>query len=509
MPPRTKLTRHAALGTGERVEKKKISGWERSKISAQDRRMLKNLGLFKNEAMRMPGDESTPHPPQGFRDLEKLVRRFTSLSKKSEIPSSCRVEPFSGVHALPANHQTLSSLPPLPEGGDVSERAIITDDSQETSILESEPAESEKSAGSSDKISESEQVFGSSHTNSPPPAASPDKRKRKRNPDEEDSGASKLSEPVAGESAPEGQENFDPFTAAGDVSSDDEEMLELEAPRPANTSTSHTLVLSEEPRVAPESSALTHVAPESSAPARSPRALKKKKARMSAASKEEIATGSLLTPLLDDPLMKEMVDIGSRFIGFRDEAESLREALHLAEKRANDLEKKLKASEKARKKAEKDAAGVEEKIGEHYTRNQDLDEDRLLDTLTVLELNCSLARECLKSARTTFERLFPHFFPKTDLPERFDQLAKHFNGKDDPALAHRQASLKIGVEGTIALVAASGDKVDWAKVAAVRGLNSERWKALIKDAKLFSRKLIAILDPRSSASASTAQTEVK
>ena len=81
---------------------------------------------------------------------------------------------------------------------------------------------------------------------------------------------------------------------------DDEEMLELEAPRPANTSTSHTLVLSEEPRVAPESSAPTHVAPEASAPARSPRALKKKKARTGAAGKEEIATGSLLTPLLDD-----------------------------------------------------------------------------------------------------------------------------------------------------------------------------------------------------------------
>ena len=80
---------------------------------------------------------------------------------------------------------------------------------------------------------------------------------------------------------------------------DDEEMLELEAPRPANTSTSHTLVLSEEPHVAPESSAPTHVAPEASAPARSPRALKKK-ARTGAAGKEEIATGSLLTPLLDD-----------------------------------------------------------------------------------------------------------------------------------------------------------------------------------------------------------------
>jgi hypothetical protein len=37
-----------------------------------------------------------------LKDLEKLVHRFTSLSKKSDIPSSCRVEPFSGVHALPA-----------------------------------------------------------------------------------------------------------------------------------------------------------------------------------------------------------------------------------------------------------------------------------------------------------------------------------------------------------------------------------------------------------------------
>jgi hypothetical protein len=150
-----------------------------------------------------------------------------------------------------------------------------------------------------------------------------------------------------------------------------------------------------------------------------------------------------------------------------------------------------------------------EKIGEHYTRNQDLDEYRLLDTLTVLKLNCSLARDFLKSAWTALERIFLHFFPKTDLPERFDQLARIFHGKDDPALAHRQASLKIGVECTIALVPASGAKVDWAKVDAIIGLNNERWKILIKDAKLFARKLIAILDPRSSASAGTARTEVK
>jgi hypothetical protein len=138
-----------------------------------------------------------------------------------------------------------------------------------------------------------------------------------------------------------------------------------------------------------------------------------------------------------------------------------------------------------------------------------LDEDRLLDTLTVLELNCSLVREWLRSAWTVFERIFPHFFPKTTQPERFDQLAKHFLGKVDPALAHRQASLKIGVEGTLALVEASGQKVDRDKVAAVRGLNNKKWKVLVKDVKLFAKKVIAILDPRSSASASTAHTEVK
>jgi hypothetical protein len=93
----------------------------------------------------------------------------------------------------------------------------------------------------------------------------------------------------------------------------------------------------------------------------------------------------------------------------------------------------------------------EEKIGEHYTRNQELDEVRLLDTLTVLELNYGLVHDFLKASRTALERIFLHFFPKTKLPSRFDQLARHFNGQDDPSLAHRQAILKIGVEGTIVL----------------------------------------------------------
>jgi hypothetical protein len=35
------------------------------------------------------------------KDLEKLVRCFTSLNKNHEVPSSCHVEPYSGNHALP------------------------------------------------------------------------------------------------------------------------------------------------------------------------------------------------------------------------------------------------------------------------------------------------------------------------------------------------------------------------------------------------------------------------
>ncbi|KAM0886860.1 hypothetical protein ACQ4PT_029430 [Festuca glaucescens] len=505
MSPRTKRIKNIAAGTAAaQAEKKRVSGWERSKFTTQDHRKLKKVGLLTNDGeMKIPGDEAIPNPPEGYRDLEKLVRRFTFLSKKSEVPASCRVEPFSGAHALPANHQILSSLHPAPEGGDVSERAIITDDSQEALVHDSEPAESEKSAGSSDKISESAHASDTSNMNFIPPAASPEKRKRKRTDDEEDSGASKLSEPAAEKSSHEKPADFDPFASAAVISSDDEEHPEPDASEPANTSTSHTLVISEDPKTPLETMDLPP----------SPRVSKKKR-RTGAAGKGVVATGSLSTPFLDDPLMKEMIDMGTRIIVFRDEADSLRRALHLAEERAKELEKKLEASKKAREEAETKATSVEdlrdrlnaaetalsekeeqiskreaaiiahlntqsvrfsiEKIGEMYTRNQDLEEDALLDTLSILEMNCTLARDCLRVGRTALERIFPHFFPKAALPNKFELLAKSFTNKGYAILAHRQASLKIGVEGTIALVIASGEKIDWARVAAVRGLNKDR-----------------------------------
>ena len=46
------------------------------------------------------------------KDLEKLVRRVSSLSKKDSVPSSCRVEPFNSTN-------------PLPKVNDLSSRVFI------------------------------------------------------------------------------------------------------------------------------------------------------------------------------------------------------------------------------------------------------------------------------------------------------------------------------------------------------------------------------------------------
>jgi hypothetical protein len=59
------------------------------------------------------------------------------------------------------------------------------------------------------------------------------------------------------------------------------------------------------------------------------------------------------------------------------------------------------------------------------------------------------------------------------------------------------------------LAIASGEKINWAKVVTVRGLTAEKWTNLLRSAKAFSKKLIAIIDPTSASSTSTTQTEVK
>ncbi|KAK1682776.1 hypothetical protein QYE76_043624 [Lolium multiflorum] len=170
----------------------------------------------KNPLWMYAGDEDVERLSTDLsaKDLEKLIRRISKLSKKDTIPTSCKVAPFCRANPLPEGHLVLSSLPPLPEGGEVEERAVVTDDNQGTSRPESGAGDSHKSAASLEKETEAEV---SSSTRSSLPAASP-KGKRKRD-EAIDSGTSKVNTSRAGKSALDAEEETLDLYGAALVSS--------------------------------------------------------------------------------------------------------------------------------------------------------------------------------------------------------------------------------------------------------------------------------------------------
>ncbi|KAK1652448.1 hypothetical protein QYE76_070253 [Lolium multiflorum] len=157
------------------------------------RTRVQPLQARKNPFWNYAGDEDADRLSTNLevKDLDRLIRRISSLKKKDSIPSTCRVKPYSAAHALPKDHPNLVSLPPLPEGGDVEERAVISDDNPDAPSFANEPAESRRSAGSDEKEDVSE---ATASAQSLPPAVSP-RNKRKRD-DVEDSGTSKVDEAV-------------------------------------------------------------------------------------------------------------------------------------------------------------------------------------------------------------------------------------------------------------------------------------------------------------------------
>ncbi|KAK1692223.1 hypothetical protein QYE76_008920 [Lolium multiflorum] len=482
------------------------------------------------------------------KDLEKLVRKISSLSKKDPVPSSCRVKPFSAANPLPKNHPNLVSLPPLPEGGEVEERAVVTDDNQEAPSFVNEPMDSLKSAGSSEKDAASE---GTASAQSPPPAVSP-RNKRKRN-DVDDSGTSK-----AEEVGPSRQKaTYDPYLESLISSDDEEEVPTLDVA--ARTSTSHTLIVSETPVEGEESSPpqqnIVATTPPSSPLVPSP-----KRTRVETIVEPTPQLGSSSNPLLDDPMIKELVRIGAQFIGYREYASKAEEKLAEANKLVDTLAQKLEQSETGRKKAELDAsqakaeadeakakaAGVEElqkrlddaetALNEHKaaqaTReqaiikrlntqnrrflgktNQEFDlenpaDDPLLDALSYLEFHGTEAREGIALADAGLSSLFPYFFPKKEEPKTFLALAKNFNPPEDLGLKMRQENMKIAVESTVALVADSQQTVDWMKVGDTEQIEQTKWRSLIKAAKPNTKKILAYLGIKPSATPSSSRPEV-
>ncbi|KAK1625836.1 hypothetical protein QYE76_000151 [Lolium multiflorum] len=405
------------------------------------------LQVRKNPLWMYAGDKDADRISKDLsvKDLEKLVRRILSLSKKDSVPTSYRVEPYSGTNALPKNHQIISSLPPLPEGGEVDERTVVTDDSQGPSRPESEVAGSHKSAASSDKEPESE---ASKSARSPPSAASP-KNKRKRG-ETEDSGTSKISGSPVEEASPKEEGAFDPYADALISSGEEEE--EPAANVTAPTSMSQTLVLSETRRATEEARLLIRTWKCRLSPAPEP-----KRARIELGEEQGFLAGISSTPSLDDPLMKHFISLGTQFIGYRDTVEDLKG-----------------------------------KMGQDFEL-QEPEGDRLLDALSLLEINRDLACRSIADARTAFTRLFPYFFPKKKQPDAFSDLAKHFIPEEDLGLAFRQENLKIGVEGTMALVAESQQNIDWARTGETKRMNKEKWQSLIKAAKPHSKKILSFL----------------
>ncbi|KAK1664824.1 hypothetical protein QYE76_052983 [Lolium multiflorum] len=243
----------------------------------------------------------------------------------------------STVYLLSLYCYFLSSFSYL-SGGEVEERAVVTDDNQGTSRPESEVEGSQKSAASLEKEIETE---ATSSTRSSLPAASL-KNKRKRD-EIVDSGTSKAGAARAGETAPDaGKKAFDPYEAALVSSGDEEEDAPIDAT--ARTSTSRTLVVSE---AQPDGD-------ETSPP--------------------------------QQPFMKELIRFGTQFVGYREYAAKLEETLAESNKRADALAVKLEQSEKARKKAEADAAAVRHKTWKNFANNSNLEETITYDNGAVSKI---------------------------------------------------------------------------------------------------------------------------
>ncbi|KAK1668716.1 hypothetical protein QYE76_056875 [Lolium multiflorum] len=473
------------------------------------------------------GDEDTDRLSTNLevKDLDRLIRKISSLKKKDSIPSTYRVKPYSAAHALPKDHPNLVSLPPLPEGGEVEERAVISDDNQDAPSFANEPAESRKSAGSDEKEDVSE---ATASAQSPPPAVSP-RNKRKRD-DAEDSGTSKVEEAVPSHQ----KAGYDPYLEAL-ISSDDEEEVPT-ADVAARTSTSHTLVASETPVEGEETSPPRQNVGAATPPS-SPLVPSPKRARVETIPELTLQSSSSSNPLLDDPMIKELLRIGAQFVGYRDYASKTEEKLAEANERADTLAQKLEQCEEARKKAESDAvearqeadkakadaAGVEDlrkrlhdaetSLSEHITAQsareaaitkrirtqnrrfvnrtsqefelENPDNDSLLDAVSFLEFHGTEAREGMDEARAGLSKLFPYFFPKKEEPATFLGLAKCFNPPEDLGLKMRHENMKVAVESTVALVADSQQTIDWAKVGDTEQIEQTKWRSLIKAAKLY------------------------
>ncbi|KAK1653435.1 hypothetical protein QYE76_071240 [Lolium multiflorum] len=180
----------------------------------------------------------------------------------------------------------------------------------------------------------------------------------------------------------------------------------------------------------------------------------------------------LFMKVKSQPMIKDLIRIGSQFIGYREYASKTEAQTN----QGFDLENPVN--------------------------------DPLLDTLSYLELHGSEIREGVANASAGLSTLFPYFFPKKEEPPTFLTLAKSFNSSEDLGLKMRQENMKVAVESTVALVADSQQTVDWMKVGDTDQIEQSRWRSLIKAAKPNTKKILAYLGIKPSSTPSSSRPEV-
>ncbi|KAK1660266.1 hypothetical protein QYE76_048425 [Lolium multiflorum] len=187
------------------------------------------------------------------------------------------------------------------------------------------------------------------------------------------------------------------------------------------------------------------------------------------------------------PMIKELIRIGSQFIGYREYASRTEEKLAEANKRADALAKKLEQSEAARKKAELVASEAKAEADEAKAKAASVEElqKRLEDAESALNehktAQADREKGILKRLNSQSRRFkgqtnqeFDLENPDNDpLLDALSYLEFHgseiregvsFNSSEDLGLKMRQENMKIAVESTVALVADSQQTVDWMKV---------------------------------------------
>ncbi|KAM0825260.1 hypothetical protein ACQ4PT_069675 [Festuca glaucescens] len=370
----------------------------------------------KDDPMRVSAEDYSTN------ELEKTVRSFTWLTQKDDIPTSCQVTPFDKEHPPAADQDHLRCYPPLLEGGEVPEAAADPEGDTETIATEENMIEEDSSAESSYSLT----LIPSAHSQD---EAVP-KGKRKRADADENSGTSSTSQPKLVQ--PTRDEDESPKSPPAGRA----KILEAPASTPMKPMN---------PREQTADSAIPKD------PAAGPEPPPKKKSKKSDSNKGIKIAENPTVPAVDDPIMREMVDMATRCIGFQDKASNLEataaalknseEIREDAMKHAEALEAKLEAAEKALKEAQEKAQSEEERWEEENarlaTREKDIRErldalisslvkvtdyslqlgkgqevDPLLDSLSVLEGNRVQARNLLTRSRQAFKRIHGHLFPK-------------------------------------------------------------------------------------------------